>query len=99
MSEWITDRLPEYNGVFVVTLHIVYLNDKEDMYSKLDLIDIADYEYGIFKPCLKPFDVEYKGFIPQLNEKLTTANYSVYVNISAWQEVKPYERMDKRQAT
>ena len=96
MSDWITDRLPEYNGVFVVTLHIEHLNDRGDRLGKLDLIDIADYDDGIFKACLRPFDVEYKGFIPQLNEELTTANYSVYVNISAWQEVKPYERMDKR---
>ena len=97
MSEWITDRLPEYNGVFVVTLHIEYLDDKWNRVSKLDLIDIADYDDGILKPCLIPFNDEYRGFTSQLNGKLVTADYLAKVNISAWQEVKPYERMDKMQ--
>ena len=97
MSEWITDRFPEYNGVFVVTLHIVYLDEKWDSINELDLIDVADYDDGIFRPYLVPFDGEYKGFTSQLNGKLATVDYLAKVNISAWQEVKPYERVDKIQ--
>lgn len=93
MSEWITDRLPEYNGVFVVTLHIEYLDDKWDSVSKLDLIDIADYDNGIFRPRLITFDDKYKGFTSQLNGKLANVNYLAKVNISAWQEVKPYVQL------
>ena len=97
MSKWITDRLPEYNGTFVVTIHIVYFDEKWKIINKLDLIDVADYDNGIFTPCLEPFNDEYKGFTSQLNGKLANMNCLAKVNISAWQEVKPYEQMDKMQ--